>query len=60
MEKKMVPLARMLFIEKEGLTRDQLVVEATGPYSIQEKEDCFVLRNDDCCKAILVTVKAKE
>ncbi|KJS11239.1 MAG: hypothetical protein VR67_14960 [Peptococcaceae bacterium BRH_c8a] len=57
-EKKVVPLARMMFIEKEGLTREQLVIEATGPYSLEEKDDCFVVRNDDCCKSIMVTVKA--
>lgn len=60
MENKLVPLARMLFIEKENLSREQLVIEASGPYSLEEKEDCFVLRNADCCKAIMVTVKAME
>jgi len=59
-ENKMVPLSRMLFVEKNDLNIEQLVIEATGPYSLYEREDCFVIRNDDCCKAILVTVKIKE
>lgn len=56
---KTVPLGRMLFVEKEGYTREQLEIEASGPYTLDEKEDCFVIRNADCCKAIMVTVKIK-
>lgn len=57
----LVPLGRMLFVEKEGnIKREQLVVEATGPCEIMEKDDCFVIRNADCCKNIMVTVKVRE
>lgn len=58
-ENKSVPLARMLFVEKQGYTKDQLVIESSGPYTLTENENCFVIRNADCCKAILVTVKAR-
>lgn len=56
---KTVPLGRMLFVDKQGLTKEQLLIEASGPYTLAENEECFVIRNADCCKAILVTVKAK-
>ncbi|WP_104372562.1 hypothetical protein [Desulfocucumis palustris] len=55
---KTVPLGRMLFVEKQGYSRERLVIEASGPYSITENEQCFVIRNEDCCKAIVVTVRA--
>ena len=54
---KQVPLGRMLFVPKKNYRLDQLEVEASGPYRLGEKEDCFVVQNMDCCKAILVTVK---
>ncbi|HBQ28647.1 hypothetical protein HX99_01785 [Peptococcaceae bacterium SCADC1_2_3] len=57
---KQVPLGRMLFVPKQNYRLEQLEVEASGPYRLNEKEDCFVIQNMDCCKAILVTVKAKD
>ena len=55
---KIIPLARMLFIEKQDYSKEQLIIEANGPYTLEENQDCFVLRNADCCKAIMVTVRA--
>lgn len=57
---KTVPLGRMLFVDKGSYTKDQLEVESTGPYKLEEKENCFVIQNIDCCKAIMVTVKVKD
>jgi hypothetical protein len=57
---KQVPLGRMLFVPKQSYRLEQLEVEASGPYRLDEKEDCFVIQNMDCCKAILVTVKARD
>lgn len=57
---KTLSLGRMLFVNKEGYTKDHVEVESTGPYKLEEKEDCFVIQNMDCCKAIMVTVKVKD
>jgi len=57
---KQIPLGRMLFVPKQNYRLEQLEVEeASGPYRLGEKEDCFIVQNMDCCKAIVVTVKAK-
>lgn len=56
---KIIPLARVLFFEKQGYNKEQLIIEASGPYSLEENQECFVLRNMDCCKAIMVTVSVK-
>jgi hypothetical protein len=50
----------MLFVPKQNYRLEQLEIEASGPYRLGEKENCFVIQNMDCCKAILVTVKAKD
>ncbi|MDH7497727.1 MAG: hypothetical protein QHH05_04715 [Syntrophomonadaceae bacterium] len=56
-----LPLGRMLFIPRDGnLTRDDLEIEASGSYQFLEKPDCFIIKNDDCCRSILVTVRKKE
>jgi hypothetical protein len=59
-DNKTVPLGRMLFVEKQSYTKEQLLIEASGPYNVIEKDDCFVIRNIDCCRAISVTVKVTE
>jgi hypothetical protein len=56
---KVVPLARMLYVPKQGFRREQLVIEASGPYALHENEEHFVIQNKDCCRAILVTVRAR-
>ncbi len=56
-----VPLGRMLFIPKDGnLKKEDLIIEASGQYKFAEKPDCYVIKNDDCCRSITVTVKTKE
>ncbi len=57
---KTLSLGRMLFVEKDGYNKDQLEIESTGPYKLEEKDECFVIQNMDCCKSIMVTVKAQE
>lgn len=59
-ENKIVALGRMLFVPKGQYAQDQLEIEATGPYRVSEKEDCFMIQNLDCCKSIMVTVRARD
>lgn len=53
-----VPLGRILFINKKGYTKEGIVVESSGPYTLSEKNHYFVIRNADRSKSIMVTVKA--
>ncbi|MFA5182388.1 MAG: hypothetical protein WC405_13790 [Syntrophales bacterium] len=56
-----IPIGRMLFIPKDGnLTKNDLEIEANGQYQLMEKPDCFVVKNAECCRSIMVTVKTKE
>ncbi len=55
-----IPIGRMLFIPKEGLSKDDLEIEATGQYQLMEKPDCFVVKNAECCRSISVKVRTKE
>lgn len=59
-ENKIVALGRMLFVEKQNYTRVQIEIEASGPYALTENDQCFMIKNMDCCRPITVTVKAKE
>lgn len=59
-ENRNVALGRMLFIEKQNFTREQIEIEASGPYSLTENEQCLMIKNMDCCKSIMVSVKVKE
>ncbi|MCL6634311.1 MAG: hypothetical protein K6T29_00870 [Peptococcaceae bacterium] len=59
-ENKIVALDRTLFVEKKNYTREQIEIEASGPYSLAENDQCFLIKNMDCCKPIMVTVKAKK
>jgi hypothetical protein len=55
-----VPIGRFMIINKtEGLSKDDLVIEASGKYLIQEKPDAFLIKNDECCKSIMVKVSKK-
>jgi len=61
LKKAIVPLARPLFIPKEGgLTKEDLIIESSGNYRLFEQPDYFVIKNDECCRSIQVTVKVKE
>ena len=56
-----VPIGRFMIINKtEGLTKDDLIVEANGQYQIQEKPDAFLIKNAECCKSIMVKVTKKD
>lgn len=59
-ENKIVALGRMLFVEKQNYTRDQIEVEASGQYELTENDRCYMIKNTDCCRPITVTVKVKE
>jgi len=56
-----IPLNRQLFIsKKDNLTIDDLIIETDGDYKLYEKGDYIVVKNDDCCRSIKVTIKTKE
>ncbi|NLN86249.1 MAG: hypothetical protein GX133_01350 [Syntrophomonadaceae bacterium] len=60
-ENYLIPLNRMLFIsKKDGLKLEDIIVETEGDYRLFEKEDNIVIKNDDCCRSIKVTVKTKD
>ncbi len=61
MKKVVIPLGRPLFIPKDGtFTLEDLIIESSGDYLLQEKPDCFIVKNDECCRSIQVTIKTKE
>lgn len=56
-----IPLNRPLFIPKDGkLTVDDLIIESSDRYLLIEKPEHFIVKNDDCCRSIKVTIKTKE
>lgn len=56
-----IPIGRMLFISKEGdITKDDLEIESSGQYQINEMPDRFVIKNAECCRAIRVKISTKE
>jgi hypothetical protein len=56
-----IPLGRMMLVPKSGnLTKEDLVIEANGMYQLLEKPDCFVIKNTECCRSILVKVMTKD
>lgn len=60
-ENVIIPLNRQLFIPKEGkLKVEDIVVEGDEHYRIFEKGDDIIVKNDDCCRSIKVTIKTKE
>ena len=57
----LIPLNRMLFIpKKDGLKLEDIVVETDGEYRLFERGDDIVVKNDDCCRSIKVTIKTRE
>jgi hypothetical protein len=50
----------MIVNKTDGLTKDDLIIEANGQYQIQEKPDAFLIKNAECCKSILVKVLKKD
>jgi hypothetical protein len=60
-ENYLIPLNRMLFIsKKDGLKLEDIIVETEGDYRLFERGDDIIVKNDDCCRSIKVTVKTKE
>lgn len=56
-----VPIGRFMIINKtDGLTQDDLIIEANGQYKIMEKPDAFLIKNEECCKSIMVKVVKKD
>ncbi|MCX5832919.1 MAG: hypothetical protein NTV99_00070 [Deltaproteobacteria bacterium] len=56
-----IPIGRFMIIDKkDGLTKDDLIIEANGQYAIQERPDAFIIKNAECCRSILVKVMKKE
>lgn len=55
-----IPLGRPLYIEKAGMTRDDLEIESSGDFLLQERPDHFIIKNDECCRSIQVTIKKKD
>lgn len=55
-----IPLGRPLYIQKDGMTRDDLEIESSGDFLLQERPDHFIIKNDECCRSIQVTVRRKE
>ena len=61
LKKGAIPIGRMLFIPKEGdITKDDLEIEASGQYQLNEMPDRFVVKNAECCRAIMVKISTKE
>ena len=53
-----IPLGRQLFIPKaDGLKMEDLIIEGDDHYKIFEKGDDIVVKNDDCCRSIKVTIR---
>jgi hypothetical protein len=56
-----IPIGRMMLVQKDGtLTKEDLVIEANGKFQLMEKPDCFVIKNNECCRSILVKVTTKD
>ena len=55
-----IPLGRPLYIEKDGMSKEDLEIESSGDYLLQEMPDRFIVKNDECCRSIMVTIKKKE
>jgi len=60
-ENVVIPLNRQLFIPKEGrLKVEDIIVEGDDHVRIFEKGDDIIVKNDDCCRSIKVTIKTKD
>jgi hypothetical protein len=56
-----IPLGRQLFIPKAGgLKAEDLIIEGDDHYKILEKGDDIIVKNDDCCRSIKVTIRTKD
>ncbi len=56
-----IPLGRQLFIpKKDGLKMEDLIIEGDDHYKLLEKGDDIIVKNDDCCRSIKVTIRTKD
>ena len=56
-----VPIGRFMIINKtDGLTQADLIIEANGQYKVLEKPDAFIIKNDECCRSIVIKVSKKD
>lgn len=56
-----IPLNRQLFIpKKDGLKMEDLIIEGDDHYILFEKGDDIIVKNDDCCRSIKITIKTKD
>lgn len=56
-----IPLNRQLFIsKKDGLKMEDLIIEGDDHYVLFEKGDDIIVKNDDCCRSIKITIKTKD
>ncbi len=57
----LLPLGRQLFIPKDGFeSKDDLIIETEGDYIIIDRPDHVIVKNDDCCRSIKLTVRTKD
>lgn len=60
-EDYLLPLGRKLFIPKEGFeSKDDLIIETEGDYILIERPDHIIVKNDDCCRSIKMTIRTKD
>ncbi|QGT98919.1 hypothetical protein SYNTR_0326 [Candidatus Syntrophocurvum alkaliphilum] len=60
-KKAVIPLGRPLYLSKENnITQQDLIIEASGNYRLIDKPNHIIIKNDDCCRSIQVTVKTKD
>jgi hypothetical protein len=50
----------MIINKTDGLTQADLIIEANGQYKIMEKPDAFIIKNDECCRSIVIKVSKKD
>jgi hypothetical protein len=60
-KKTVIPLGRPLFIPKDdNLTVDDLEIETSGAFKVFDKPDYIIVKNDECCRGIEVTINRKD
>jgi len=56
-----IPIGRFMIVDKkDGLTKDDLIIEANGQYQVTERPEAFIIKNAECCRSIMVKVMKKD
>ena len=42
------------------MTMDNIIIETDGEYRLFEKDNYIIVKNDDCCRSIKVTIRTKD